>query len=252
MTDENLVEIYVAANASEAQQLRAALEVAGISARVIGDESQRPPRESPSVDARGPGIWVSEPDSATAMRLLDEWIARQDAEEDEAESRGIAFGESGADSDIDSSDLQSSAEEIQNSYTPVAKALILAGVICIFLGIYFASKNYLTERALTEQIDAHFDRMEEESIIERGSPDQASKFRVLHYASYVFKVDGKKYFVAIQQPSAESDHPPVVTVRYNPRNPSQNAIPPLASPWLPLMLGACIGTALVFAVSRLE
>ena len=73
MSEEETVEIYWAKDAQEAHQVKALLERAGISARVVGELLIGGAGELPMGLATSPRVWVSRADAGRARQLCAEW-----------------------------------------------------------------------------------------------------------------------------------------------------------------------------------
>ena len=72
MTTENLIEVYCAKDGPQAHLLKAALEDAGISARVEGDQLQSALGELPLGWPTAPRILVLESDAEKARKILEQ------------------------------------------------------------------------------------------------------------------------------------------------------------------------------------
>jgi hypothetical protein len=76
VADSKVREAYSAANTQEAHFIKAALEEAGIEARVVGDHLQNAVGDLPAV-AIAPRVWVNSEDFDQARRIIAEHQARR-------------------------------------------------------------------------------------------------------------------------------------------------------------------------------
>ena len=73
MDDPQLNEVYAAANSQHAHLVKAALERAGIPARVVGDSLRNAAGDLPLGLPIAPRVWVQAKDSERARALIEEW-----------------------------------------------------------------------------------------------------------------------------------------------------------------------------------
>lgn len=92
MADAEVREVYSARNAPEAQFIKAALEDAGIEARVVGDHLQNAVGDLPAV-AISPQVWVRGEDYARAREIIHQRQTQQHPEVTAAEWTCSACGE---------------------------------------------------------------------------------------------------------------------------------------------------------------
>ena len=78
--ETRIVEVYSAANEIEAGAVRAALDAAGIQARLVGDRLGNAWGEVPLGFRSEPKLWVREEDAAAARRVIAEFRANPGVE----------------------------------------------------------------------------------------------------------------------------------------------------------------------------
>ena len=71
--DENVVEVYWAADAPQAHLVKAVLRKAGIEAQVVGEMLQAAVGELPFGPATSPRVWVAKTDEDRARAVIAEW-----------------------------------------------------------------------------------------------------------------------------------------------------------------------------------
>lgn len=80
MSEAEIVEVYLAADDSEAYFVKNLLEDAGIKAQVVNDMLVLPPGETMS-----PRVWVSHADEARAREIILKWEDERDEQHTEPE-----------------------------------------------------------------------------------------------------------------------------------------------------------------------
>lgn len=78
-SDDEIVEVYSAADLAEAALLRDLLEDAGIRARIVGDQLQGAVGMLPPGEETAPKLWVFHADEGRARDLLGEYERRHNA-----------------------------------------------------------------------------------------------------------------------------------------------------------------------------
>ena len=73
MDDENVVEVYWAADAPQAHLVKAVLKKAGIEAQVVGEMLQAAVGNLPWGPSTSPRVWVAKTDEAHARAIIAEW-----------------------------------------------------------------------------------------------------------------------------------------------------------------------------------
>ena len=76
MVETELLEVYSADNVPEAYLVKAALEAAGIEARVVGDHLQNAVGDLPAI-AIAPRVWVHAENFDHARKIIDQQQARR-------------------------------------------------------------------------------------------------------------------------------------------------------------------------------
>ena len=92
--DIRIIEVYSAGNEVEAGAVRAALDAAGIEARIVGDRLGNVWGEVPLGFQSEPKIWVREEDAEAARQVIDDLqMHREEITDEEAEAAEFDGGE---------------------------------------------------------------------------------------------------------------------------------------------------------------
>jgi hypothetical protein len=239
---ERLVEVCSAGNIVEADGLCELLEEAGIYARVVG--------EGPGVAAGGlalgedvsPRIWVRESNVARAREVIDQWRSRQTNEPVELpESETPSEGETPVEAEY-----AALPSDVRLRF--LSQGFFVLALISIALGAVWAWGNW---RVLSTYSVADGRPIATwrscRNVPVRGGPDQPLGKQTVRDVSirvqYAYGVDGKLYDAQVNDAEGVLDHVPIY---YNPHQPAEHIVGPIAPPWMILLFAPLVGAFFCF------
>jgi hypothetical protein len=242
MPADRVVEIYAAANAIEAHALCAVLAEEAIQAQIVGEQLGNAAGCLPLGETLAPRIWVREGDATRAREIIEEWISQPRQE----------WGES-----LESDD-QGEIEEEPEKDTPLApgvqlrrlgQGFVIVGVVCILVGIVWACLNWMTLHKFQGMAEGVLvgGRPHTESDIPTASDDnipgprRQPSFSVRYELQYEFVVEGRAYYILVQDGNIDDRRVPI---HYDLHNPERNLLGPLTRPWTILFSTWGIGVLL--------
>jgi hypothetical protein len=229
MDDENIVEIYSAANSVEAYAVVNALETAGIKAHVVGDFLENAFAGLQLGPTKAQSVWVLKQDEARARELLEKFKTEAASPPDDSKSSESEIDQSISEETTETAEQPPAGAQWRQGF--ISPLLVLFGVASISLGLYYAYENGRLLTVYSESAQAHFVEYKYDSL------------RKIGYSWFAYKVQNNLHHVAIpgkNSPGAE------ITIRYNPQHPAESYTAPILQPVWCAVIGIVIGGFALF------
>jgi hypothetical protein len=248
MTDDHIVEVYVAGSVLEVHALADVLEEAGVHARITGEMLNNALGGLPLGEETSPRIWVHEREAARAREVISRWIG-----EAEAEAGKSPLDETGEQYAPELAKEQA-AEEEGDKFNFLSPLFVLIAMSCVAAGAVHAYQSWQTLRKYSETVQAvfsdfAFDKLDFEEVpASREIPFQKQvAVEPLYQCRYTYVVDGKQYDAVFKNMFKA---PRQIAIQYDPQHPEMHVIGPLMPPWLSALLGVAIGSFVFYVAYK--
>ncbi len=224
---QRIVEICSAANIIEADGLCELLEEAGIHARVVGEILGAAAGGLPLGEAIAPRVWALEDDAVRAREIIARW--RSERETGPIEWPGTdAPPEWETPAEVDEGPLPSDVR-----FRFLSEGFWIAGGLCIVIGGLWAWQNWRTLSSHPATADGRLIGIHWRDL---DTPDKID-------SGYAYFVGHKKYFTGITNARNTPFHAPIY---YDPGNPAEGIVGPIAPPWVIVAFSIAVGLFLSF------